>query len=194
MPRRPREEVEGGIYHVYSRGNNHGLIYRDHADRTRYLEILDAVIEEMSWRCLSYCLMDNHMHLLLETPKPNLAAGMRRLHGDYAREFNDRHDRSGHVFQGRYGDKRIKSEVQLWATIAYIVRNPVKSGMCERPEQWRWSSHRAVVEGAAPKWLDVDRLLWYFGDLGGDPRRIYLEMTDGRLSPEGSDPAGVPVP
>jgi putative transposase len=184
VPRRPREEVEGGIYHVYARGNDRGRIYRDDIDRICYLEILAAVIEETSWSCLSYCLMDNHLHLLLETPKPNLASGIRRLHGDYGRWFNDRHDRSGHLFQGRYGAKRIKSESQLWATIAYIVRNPVESGACERPDQWRWSSHRAVAAADPPRFIDVDRLLWHLGGLGGDPRSRYQELTTGIRSDE----------
>jgi putative transposase len=179
MPRKAREEVEGGVYHVYSRGNNRQLIFRDDTDRSSYLETLEAVVEETEWRCLSYCLMDNHVHLLLETPKANLAAGMRRLQGDYARSFNDRHNRTGHLFQGRYGAVRIKSEVQLWVTIAYIVRNPVEAGLCERPQHWPWSSHRAILSGEPPDWLDVDRVLWHFSDLGGDPGRIYQELTAG---------------
>jgi putative transposase len=179
VPRKPREEVEDGIYHVFSRGNNRGRIYRDDADRICYLTILAAVIQEMEWRCLSYCLMDNHMHLLVETPMPNLSAGMRRLHGDYGRWFNDRYGRSGHVFQGRYGSERIKSDAQLWATIAYIVRNPIDSGLCEHPDEWQWSSHRAVMAAERLQWLDIDRLLWFLGSLGGDPRSRYQELITG---------------
>jgi putative transposase len=179
MPRKVREEVEGGIYHVYSRGNDGQPIYRDDADRVCYLEILERVIEKTGWRCLSYCLMDNHVHQLFETPTRNLGSGMRRLLGDYGRRFNDRHNRSGHVFQGRYGAKRMKSEAQLWATIAYIVRNPVEAGLCGYPEQWRWSSHGWVAAADPPAWLDVERMLWHFAGLGGDPRRLYFELTTG---------------
>ena len=78
MPRRPRELVAGGIYHVFARGNRREPIFFDDDDRLGYLAIWGSVAEELEWRCLAYCLMDNHYHLLLETPEPNLSRGMRQ--------------------------------------------------------------------------------------------------------------------
>ena len=149
------------------------MIFRDDFDRRRFLKTLGAVVEETGWLCLGFCLMNNHFHLLLETPEPNLGEGMHRLQTAYAKGFNERHQRDGHLFQGRYGSKRMKSEAQLWTTAAYIARNPVEAGLCSDPVDWKWGSHRFVLEGGEPRWLAVERLLWHFGGVGGDPRRIY---------------------
>lgn len=178
MPRPPRDEVEGGIYHVFARGNDRRDIYLDDADRETYLALLGRVTLRQRWRCLAYCLMPNHLHVLLETPQANLGAGMQRLQGLYAQIFNERHGRSGHVFQGRYGSARITTDEQLWTVAAYVAVNPVRAGLCERPEHWRWSSHSATIGGRdSPRWLDVRRLLSHFEGLGGDPSQRYAAMT-----------------
>lgn len=183
VPRRPREEVEGGVFHVYARGNDQRVIFRDDVDRRAYLRTLRCAAEDRGWRLLAYCLMDNHVHLLIVTPRPNLGDGMRWLHGTYAGRFNRRHDRSGHLFQGRYGAKRIKTDPQLWATVAYIAMNPVEADLCRLPEDWPWSSHSLMLGGTAPDWIDVGHLLEYFAGAGGDGRRRYAE-----LFLKGSDP------
>ena len=176
MPRKPREEIVDGIFHVYARGNNKGLIYRDGVDRQAYLQALGAVVERCRWRLLAFCLMDNHMHLLVETPHANLGVGMQRLQSDYAQQFNQRHGRSGHVFQGRYGSVRAETDEQLWGAAAYIAMNPVVAGLCDAPEAWPWGSHRAIVRGSGPRWLDVERLLEHFAGAGRDARQTYAEM------------------
>jgi hypothetical protein len=120
--------------------------------------------------------MDNHVHLLIETVKPNLWLGMHRLHGDYARYFNERHRRDGHLFQDRYGSKRIGNDAQLLMAAMYVALNPVAAGLCERPDGWRWSSHAAMAAGEEPPWLRPDRLFAVLGAAGGDPRRRYAEL------------------
>jgi putative transposase len=182
MPRKPREEVAGGIHHVYGRGNDRRALFVDDVDREGYLSLLGAVVGRQRWRCLSYCLMDNHVHLLIETPEPNLGDGMRRLHGDFAQGLNRRHGRSGHVFQGRYGGKRLKTEGHLWTAAAYIAANPVDAGLCKAPERWGWSSHAwAAAAGAlVPSWLDLARLYALLSASGGDPRRRYLDAVTER--------------
>lgn len=139
VARRPREIVAGGIYHVYARGNDQRPIFVDDTDRYVYMAILSDVCARSEWLRLAHCLMDNHVHLLLETPLPNLSEGMRRLQWQYATRFNRRHDRSGHLFQGRYGAKRVASDEQLVAVTRYIAMNPVEAGLCETPERWTWS-------------------------------------------------------
>jgi putative transposase len=191
MDRGPRNEIQG-IHHVYARGNNRQRIFRGDRDRTTYLLQLARVTVRMRWRLLAYCLMDNHVHLLVETRAPNLGSGMRRLHSLYARTFNDRHRRSGHLFQGRYGSRLVEYDEQLWATVAYIARNPVDAGMCDSPARHRWSSHRLVIREEAPAWLDVRRLLERFEGVGGDPRVRYRELIDGPALPRNRTPAPAP--
>ena len=180
MPRKRRELIAGGVYHVYARGNNRRLIYEDDRDRLKYLALLGEVVGREGWRCLSYCLMDNHVHLLVETPQPNLDVGMRRLHGDYARIFNKRHTRSGHVFQGRYGAEPLKREAHLFAAAAYIAANPVDAGLCADPHAWPWGSHSVAGTAAEPPWLDTARLLALYEALGGDAHQRYASSVDER--------------
>jgi len=182
VARRLREDVPGALHHVYARGNDKRRIYLDDLDRRRYLSTLGRVVTWMRWRCLAYCLMDNHVHLLIETPHPNLGRGMQRLHGGYAQDFNRRHGRTGHLFEGRYGSVSIRSDEQLWTVIAYIARNPVAGGLCEQPDQWRWSSHAQTLSAHPPRWLAVDSLLARFVPAGGDPRERYVEHVMGAAS------------
>jgi hypothetical protein len=116
---------------------------------------------------------------MIQTPEANLGDGMRRLHGDYALLFNRRHRKVGHVFQGRYGSKLMRSDEQLWTTARYIQRNPVEAGLCRTAAEWRWNTHRATIEGPAPSWVDVPRFLGHFGAMGGDPRAVYADLIDG---------------
>jgi REP element-mobilizing transposase RayT len=166
---------------VYGRGNNKALLFHDAVDREGYLWLLGRVVARFRWHCLSYCLMDNHMHLLIETPEPNLGLGMQRLHGDFGRGFNRRHARSGHVFQGRFGSKPIRDDEQFWTVAGYIAANPVEAGLCRSAGDWRWSSHACVV-GAVPEptWLDLGRLFERFEVWGGVPRERYLDAVAGR--------------
>lgn len=177
MPRKPRENLEGGVYHVYARGNARELVFRDDVDRRIYLRGLEKVVDRGRWRCLAYCLMHNHVHLLVETPNANLSSGMQQLHGGYAQTFNARHRRVGHVFQGRYGAVRMRSDGQLCLTAAYVARNPIEAGLCQRPEEWAWSSYRALNGAPTPSWLDADRLLYYFGAQRDAARERYVQMS-----------------
>jgi REP element-mobilizing transposase RayT len=177
VPRKPRENQPGGIYHVFARGNNREPIYCDDRDRGLYLSRLEAATGRLGWRSLSYCLMDNHVHLLVETPAPNLSEGMRFLQGGYAQVFNLRHGRVGHVFQGRYGAVSMRNDAQVCAAAAYIARNPVAAGLCRTPADWAWSSFRKTVAGTAPNWLDQRRLLGFFDDRPKNARRRYIDMS-----------------
>jgi hypothetical protein len=124
--------------------------------------------------------MGNHVHVLLQTPNANLAVGMQWLHGRYARSFNDRHGRVGHLFQGRYGAVRIKSDAQLWAVLRYLALNPVEAGFCAEPADWRWGSY-AARGGDRPAWLDLEGVLGFLAASGRDPRRRYVELVEDGL-------------
>ena len=188
MPRAPRREEAGAIHHVFARGIAKREIYVDDDDRRLYLRLLERAVERQRWRCLAYCLMGNHVHLLIQTPEPNLGRGMQFLHGDYAAAFNNRHGRSGHVFQGRYKNVRITDDAHLLVAAAYIANNPVEAELCVRPDEWDWGSHQAVVDRTSPPWLATGLLLEYFGALGGDARRRYVTFVTGRpLEREGKE-------
>jgi REP element-mobilizing transposase RayT len=181
MARKPRELVAGGIYHVYARGNNRQEIALDDVDRRRYLALVAREVRRRRWRCLSYCLMPNHVHLLLETPDPDLDAGMQRLQSGYAQRFNARHGRGGHVFQGRYGAVRVTDDAQLMTVVGYIAANPVTAGLCDTPEAWRWSSHAATAQRRSPGWMDAGRLDELVGAAGGDPLCRCRDLVADRL-------------
>jgi REP-associated tyrosine transposase len=176
MPRSLRVEVAGGIHHVYSRGAVKQTIFIDDDDRRRYIARLAKVVEWTSWRLLAYCLMGNHMHLLVETPRPNLGQGMHLVHGPFALAFNNRHEKAGHVFGARFDSKLVESDLQLWVLTRYIVQNPVEAGICRSPEDWPWGSHAHVASGRSPSWLATGRLCSFFGSMGGDPRDRYFEF------------------
>jgi REP element-mobilizing transposase RayT len=181
MARKPRQEVAGGIFHVFARGNAKEAIYRDDADRRIYLARLRTVVGRARWLCLGYCLMPTHVHLLVETPEANLGRGIQWLHGRYAEIFNARHGRVGHVFQGRYGAVPVRRDEQLLATAAYLALNPVVAGLCRRPEGWPWSSHATLAGAGGPGWLARDRLLGLLSASGGDPLPRYLEYVEERV-------------
>lgn len=187
MPRKPRNEFDAGVYHVFARGNDRMRIFLDDRDRTGYLERLGRVTACRLWRTMAYCLMDNHLHLLVETVTPNLGDGMRDLQGGYAQRFKMRHGRTGHVFEGRFHATPITSDAQLQVTAAYVALNPVAAGLCDQPEQWVWSSHAAAVgHDRAPEWLDVNRLHAYFGSAGGKPAQRYAQLVTERRAARAS--------
>jgi putative transposase len=164
MARPLRLEFPGALYHVTARGNARAPIYNAAADRLLFLDVLGIVIAEHGWLCHSYCLMPNHYHLLLETPEANLSRGMRQLNGVYGQRFNRRHDRVGHLFQGRFKGILVERESHLLELTRYIVLNPVRAAIVNAPEAYRWSSLRATLAlTAPPPWLSVQALLEAFG-------------------------------
>lgn len=165
------------MYHVTSRGNRRQKTYLDDADYARFLEFLGAVVAQYGWILHAYCLMPNHYHLLVETPQPNLSDGMQLLNGAYAQWFNRRHVYDGHLFQGRFAAKSIASEAHLAEAARYIVLNPVRAGLSDRPRDWRWSSYRATVD-TVPRARPVrtDRLLTWFGGDAATARVAYVEF------------------
>jgi REP element-mobilizing transposase RayT len=164
MARPRRVEFPGGIYHVMSRGNARQIVFADDEDRAAFLAYLCRVGCRLSWEILAYCLMENHYHLLLRTGDANLSRGMRDVNGWYATAFNRRHDRVGHLFQGRYKALVVDRGEYLMEVIRYIVRNPVRAGLCAAPEAWKWSSHAATMRRRRGfPCLSVDVVIGLFG-------------------------------
>jgi REP-associated tyrosine transposase len=192
MARKPRAESPGVIHHVVARGNAGQEIVRDDVDRRAFMSRLASTIERHGWSCLAYCLMDSHFHLVVETPQPNLGVGMKWLKSAYAQDFNYRHGRHGHLFGGRFYSQVISRDTHLVAAIIYVVLNPVRAGIVDRPEKWAWSSYAGTIGlVSAPIFLDVDKALELVDQQQDVARRMFAtavaETADG-VRPVGSDP------
>ncbi len=164
MTRPLRIEFAGALYHITSRGDRREDIYLDDSDREAWLEVVNEVCNRFNWIVHAYCQMTNHYHLLVETINGNLSKGMRQLNGVYTQRFNRRHHMVGHLFQGRYKAILVQKESYLLELARYVVLNPVRAGMANQAEQWRWSSYLSTIGVSdMPGWLDVDWLLSQFG-------------------------------
>jgi len=163
MTRPLRLEYEGALYHITSRGNARECIFLDDKDRTRFLVILSDAVNRCSWICHAYCLMGNHYHLLIETPDANLSRGMQFLNGVYTQRFNRRHQRVGHLLQGRFKSILVEKESHLLELARYIVLNPVRAKMVRGVRDWPWSSYRATSgQVAVPDFLTISWILSQF--------------------------------
>lgn len=172
MARPLRIEFAGALYHVISRGNERKPIVRDDADREKRLDWLRRTVETCGWRLHAFVLMTNHEHLFLETPEPNLSAGMQLLNGSYTGYFNRRHRRAGHLFQGRFKGHLIEEDGYFLEVSRYLHLNPLRAKMVTRLEDYRWSSYPGYVQARrALEWVCYTRVLGQFA--GPRPRRAY---------------------
>lgn len=164
MARQARGPVDAGRYHVCTRSAGKIPLFRNDFDRTDFCNRIARVRVKYRWRCEAFCLMTTHYHLLLDVPENALQRGMHWLNGTYAQQFNRSHGRWGHLHGARYTLTPIESLRQLRNTFTYIVRNPVEAGMCERPQDYVWSSHRGTAghDNGFP-FVDDAELLSYYG-------------------------------
>jgi len=177
MARPLRLAFAGAVYHVTARGNERKAIVRGDADRARFVDSLAAMVDRYRVRCHAWVLMNNHYHLLLETPSPNLSQALRHLNGVYTQTFNRRHERVGHLFQGRFKAIVVEKEAYLLELCRYVVLNPVRAGAVRDPAAYPWSSYRATAGlSAAPGWLTVDWVLAQFGQRRGTAEAKYRQF------------------
>ena len=183
MARPLRIEYPGAVWHVTARGNERKNIFRSDADRRLLLEFLGEAVRRFDWIVHTYVLMSNHYHFVIETPRPTLSRGMQWLNGRYAQRFNKRHHRVGHLFQGRFKGFVIEDSEYLNDVLRYVVLNPVRAGMVARPEEYRWSSYRAIAGyEPSPEWLATDRVLARISSDRTRAQQLYREYVDARLS------------
>jgi putative transposase len=128
-----------GYFHVVSRAVFGAEVFRDNLDRSRFLSLLEDSEKRVRWRCLAYCLMTTHYHLVVEARTRQLSVGMQLLNGRYALGFNRRHKRYGALFAERYSLRVVESEEYLFEACAYVVLNPVKARLCDQADEWPWS-------------------------------------------------------
>jgi putative transposase len=163
MSRHPRIHFPGALYHVTMRGNRRASMFADAKDHLVWQDTLAEVVERFALKIHAFCLMPNHVHMLVETPQPNLSKAMHLLNGSYARRYNGRHSTVGHLIQGRYHAVLIERESQLVETARYIALNPVRAGLVTSADAWRWSSHRYCCGHVpSPEWLTTSDILDHF--------------------------------
>lgn len=164
MPRQPRQRSETGIYHVILKGIDGRNIFIEEGDRKKFLTQLFNAKGEGRFALLAYCLMDNHIHLLIEENE-DIGTCMKRITVGYVRWHNFQYGRTGHLFQNRYLSEPVETDNYLMAVARYIHQNPVKAGMVEMADKYTWSSYRKYMEKYDGKQTDLDtgRIMGYFG-------------------------------
>jgi REP-associated tyrosine transposase len=172
MPRPPRPQVAGGRYHVTANSNYGRVVFRDDEEREWFLAFVEAGVARYGWSCHSYCLLSTHYHLLMETPQPNISAGMQYINGRYGQWANWHREERSHVFEGRFGSRLVVNESHALEVHRYIALNPVRAGLVRDPEEWPWSSLAAILGRAKPRaFLDVDTVLDELGSTRSAARR-----------------------
>jgi len=174
MARPWRIQFQDATYHVASRGNGRQRIFFDDHDRDDFLKLAGRGAQRFNLEIFSFCLMSNHYHLLLRTPKANLSAAMQWLNTAYAVRFYNRHHRSGHLFQGRFKSVLVEDE-KHWQHLSYYIHlNPVRAGMVENPAQYKWSSYLDYLRPKSRfEWLMRDEILSSLGRTRPRQRRNY---------------------
>lgn len=177
MTRPLRIEYPGAFYHVTSRGNQKKNIFLSDDDRILFLKVLAKVIKKHHWRCLAYCLMNNHYHLLIETVHGDLSAGMRDLNGIYTQFFNVNHAQTGHILQGRFHAFLVEEETYLFAVARYIVLNPVRAKIVTFPGEYLWSSYRVTVGIEKQQaFLHTEDILKHLGKSRSTAQKAYIKF------------------
>jgi REP element-mobilizing transposase RayT len=177
MPRKPRIEIVGSVYHVTQHGIDEQAIFRTDPDRERFLTYLLDEVGRSEWQCLAYSLMRTHYHLLIRLTKLTLSSGFQRLNGRYAASFNRTHGRRGHVFERRFRDVIVESEAHRYEVTRYIHLNAPRANACARPEDHVWCDYAATMGLVGPDPVVDPRLaLELFGKDLRSARRAYLRF------------------
>ncbi len=185
MARPLRIEFSDALYHVTCRGNEQRAIFRSDRDRKAFLGFLAEAVQRFGWSVTAWVLMTNHFHLVVQTPQPNLSKGMHWFNSAFVGWFNRVHKRSGHLYQGRFKALLIEKEAYFAEVLRYVVLNPVRAHMVERPENYKWSSYRATAGlDAAPDWLDLASVLPLFHQERESAQADYREFVCAKIDGE----------
>ncbi|RJQ51369.1 MAG: transposase [Nitrospiraceae bacterium] len=177
MARPPRIEYPGAFYHVIVRGNQRQAIFKDKKDRFKYLELVERYRRRHGFIIYAYTLMTNHVHLLVETPKTPISRIMQVISFTYTRYFNQRYKKTGHLFQGRYKAYLCDRDIYLLSLVRYIHLNPVRAKLVEKPQEYKWSSHREYLDGNKGV-VETDKVLRMFSERPSEARKLYRDFVD----------------
>lgn len=181
MPRSPRIHVEGGYYHVILRGNHREDIFFTRRDRDRFADLVAEVIERFRMRVHAYCLMTNHVHLLMQVSDVPLGRAMMRIASRYARATQRQRPTTGHLFERRYRAILIDADSYLLELIRYIHLNPVRARIVSDPAEYEWSSHKDYLGVRLNAWVTTDVALSLFHKEEGKARLAYQRFISGGL-------------
>lgn len=157
--RHPRFHIPNSIHHVMIRGNNRQLIFYQDIYFNKFLEIISESAEKFDHKIIAYCLMNNHAHLLIHIQNSPLSSIMQKINYRYARWFNFKEKRIGHLFQGRYRSLHVNNDEYLVNVCRYIHFNPVSANIVNKPSEYRWSSHQYYIDQNPPGWMDINLML-----------------------------------
>jgi len=186
-------------YHVTCRGNNRGPIAWDQHDYASLKGELERAAMRFRWELAAWCFMPNHYHLVLRTPHGGFSEGFQVMNGSHSRRTNRRYGRTDHLFRNRPRARRIRSDAHLVSAVVYVVRNPVRAGLCRTAGEWPYSSYRATVgRTKAPPWLVLDEVLPLFGPTPAEARAEFARLVHDQHLPVSDidaslDPSVIPV-
>ena len=184
MARPLRIEYPGAYYHAMNRGNGRQSIFLIDNDYGMFIALLEESSRLFKVKILSYCLMSNHYHLLIHTPKGNLSRFMRHLGGVYTQRFNKIHKKDGHLFKGRFKAILVQEDSYLTHLVRYIHLNPVQADLVQDPKDYPWSSHKDYLLAKDKEWLGVTEILKCFSPKLSKARHLYLDFIHDGLDPK----------
>jgi len=190
MPRRTRIKFPGAVYHIMNRGNNRQKIFLERKDYETYLELLERCADNFAIVVYAYCLLNTHLHLLIETPRGNVSEFMRSLHLGYVREYKRRHHFRGHLFQERFKSIIVDRDLYLVEVSRYIHLNPLRAGIVKRPEEYEWSSYPYYIESGRDTFLHPELILEYMGE-SEENRKKYQEFVNDLIDTGKIEPSPV---
>lgn len=184
MPRKSRVKSKSGYYHVMLRGNEKKNIFNNDDDKKRFIEILAENKLDGKFYLTAFCLMSNHVHLMIKEGNEDLSSSIKRIAGTYVSYFNKKYDRTGHLFQDRFRSEPVEDESYVIALVRYIHQNPVKAGLVKKISDYKWSSYSCYLsdDDEMCQIVDTDLILGIFSD---DKKKAieqfknYMEQTEG---------------
>lgn len=187
MPRKPRIEIGGGLYHVITRGNNRRKIFRSPADYLKFTGLLQQQKSKLPFYLYAYCLMPNHVHLLIEMQDDLVSRIMQRVLTSYSQYHNRKYKKVGHLFQGRYKSILCQTDRYLGELVRYIHLNPVRAKIVKRPEDFEYSGHRAYLGLDRAGLVDTEPVLRHFGATKKRAVEVYTRFVEASLGEKSQD-------